>query len=133
MSDTSPAPAAPKAEKHSLIVWVGVLALVVALVALACLGIILVRGLQPKLAMASVPKAVLSPSKATTAKFAPTPKLPKPEIKIALAQIAKVEAAKQGWPRWADLRSQQQQCGAELRRHPNERSSGGRSAGRELA
>lgn len=98
MSDISPKTEAPNAEKQSVIVWAGVLALVVALVAAGYLGVILIKGPQQKPVMAAAPKALLPPSNTITAKSAPVPEPPKPEIKTMLAQIAKVEAAKPGMP-----------------------------------
>ena len=99
-----PAPAVPTAKKkrrknkHTLLIFLYSLALIAAVAAAGYFGFLLFQGPQAKPVVDVATKKAAPVSSTIISASAPAPEPPKPQIQTTLAQIAKVEAAKQGTP-----------------------------------
>lgn len=98
MSETSQTPQKNGWQKDSLLLLAYSLALIAAVTAVGYFGYRLFQGPQEKPVMDVAPKKALPASSTILATSAPATEPPKPEIKTTLAQIAKVEAARQAKP-----------------------------------
>jgi len=87
-----------RSKKVSFMLQLYSLGLIGVLAAAGYFGYRLLQGPQERSVMEVAPKKALPASSTILATSAPTPEPPKPELKTTLAQIAKVEAAKQGAP-----------------------------------
>ncbi len=98
MSEASQTPQKNGWQKDSLLLLAYSLALIAAVTAVGYFGYRLFQGPQEKPVMEVAPKKAVPASSTILATSAPAPEPSKPEIKTTLAQIAKVEAAKQAKP-----------------------------------